>query len=182
MAERSRIAGEPASVWRRIGASAVDYMLIVGYLSILAISSVVVSAVSSFKLSALFGSPISGELSGFVIVTLPVTCYFAIFEASPRGATWGKRRIGLRVVTSAGERLTAARSFARTAAKLAPWELSHAAVWQFYFAKQGQLLFPSVLQSVAWILVILNVITAFVDPDHRALHDRIAGTRVVAAA
>ena len=44
---------------------------------------------------------------------------------------------GAGVVTSAGERLTAAHSFARTAAKFVPWELSHAAVWQFYFAKQA---------------------------------------------
>jgi uncharacterized RDD family membrane protein YckC len=180
--ERSRIAGQPASVWRRIAAIVVDYLLIVGYLVIVAIVSIVLRSVSPRMLSALFGSPMSGELSSFVLVTLPVTLYFAISEASPRGATWGKRRIGLRVVTSAGERLTVARSLARTAGKFVPWELSHAAVWQFLFAKQGPLIFPSVLQSIAWVLVILNVITAFVDPSHRALHDRIAGTRVVTAA
>jgi uncharacterized RDD family membrane protein YckC len=39
------------------------------------------------------------------LLTLPVTLWFAGWEAGPGGATPGKRMLGLRVVTTGGERL-----------------------------------------------------------------------------
>jgi hypothetical protein len=35
--------------------------------------------------SGLFGSPLTGELTDFVTLMLPVSLYFALFEASPSG-------------------------------------------------------------------------------------------------
>jgi uncharacterized RDD family membrane protein YckC len=175
----SRIAGPPANMRRRLAAVAVDYLPIAAYLIAVTLVAMLVRLGSPGSLEALFGSPVSAELTGFVLVTLPVTLYFVLAEASPRGATWGKRRLGLRVVTSAGDRLTVGRSLVRTATKFLPWELSHAAVWRFRSAAEHPPVLAYVLLLTAGGLVGLTLVLAFVDPRHRALQDRVASTTVV---
>ena len=44
----------------------------------------------------------------------------------------------------------------------------------------GNQLLPTILLAGSWLLVGLNVLTAVVHQRHRALHDLIAGTQVVA--
>jgi uncharacterized RDD family membrane protein YckC len=41
------------------------------------------------------------------------------------------------------------------------------------------LLAPHGLGALAWPVLALNWLAAFVDPDRRFLHDRVAGTRLV---
>jgi uncharacterized RDD family membrane protein YckC len=67
----------------------------------------------------------------------------------------------------------------RTAAKLAPWELSHAAVWQFAYARPTSSHIPIVGLVIVWLLIGGNVVSVLLDPKKRALYDRIAATRVV---
>ena len=76
--------------------------------------------------------------------------YFALLESSARGATLGKMALGLRVVTSAGERLSFLNATGR------------------YFAK--------ILSAI--ILFIGFIMIAFTDKK-RGLHDMIAGTLVI---
>ncbi|SKA27506.1 Uncharacterized membrane protein YckC, RDD family [Enhydrobacter aerosaccus] len=76
--------------------------------------------------------------------------YFAVLESSERGATLGKRAVGLRVVTDQGQRLTFANAFGR------------------YFAKIVSLL----------VLGIGFLMVAFTDRK-RGLHDMMAGTLVI---
>ena len=76
--------------------------------------------------------------------------YFALMESSERGATLGKMAVGLRVVSSGGQRLSFLNATGR------------------YFAK---------LLS-ALILCIGSLMIAFTDRK-RGLHDMIAGTLVV---
>jgi hypothetical protein len=62
----------------------------------------------------------------FLVLTVPVTVWLAGWEASPGGATPGKRLLGLRVLTSSGDRPSWPRSLLRTALKFTlPWELAH---------------------------------------------------------
>lgn len=76
--------------------------------------------------------------------------YFALLESSERGATIGKMAMGLRVVTSDGQRLTFMNATGR------------------YFAK--------ILSAI--ILCIGFIMIAFTDKK-RGLHDIIAGTLVI---
>ena len=76
--------------------------------------------------------------------------YFALLESSERGATVGKMAMGLRVVTSDGQRLSFLNATGR------------------YFAK---------ILSVL-ILFIGLIMVAFTDKK-RGLHDMIAGTLVI---
>ena len=63
--------------------------------------------------------------------------------------------------------------------KFVPWELAHAAIWQYTAAGSDELLLPNVLLAASWLLVIINVAMAVFDRRHRALHDRLAGSLVV---
>lgn len=76
--------------------------------------------------------------------------YFALMESSERGATLGKMALGLRVVSSSGQRLSFMNATGR------------------YFAK--------ILSAI--ILCIGFLMIAFTDRK-RGLHDMIAGTLVV---
>jgi uncharacterized RDD family membrane protein YckC len=171
-----RMDPAPAPLRARLAAVGHDYLVVLAYVTAL----VIVGVVASSALSGLFDDPIRGEIIGFVVLTLPVTLYFVLGEASASGATWGKRRMGLRVVTRTGDRLSLVRSLVRSGTKFLPWELAHAAIWQFSAGGRGSEALPTVLLASSWILVGLNVLAAIVDRRHRALHDFIAGTRVIA--
>ena len=46
----------------------------------------------------LFATPNLGHLTSFLLVTLPITLYFALLETSPWQATWGSERIFCRAL------------------------------------------------------------------------------------
>jgi len=103
--------------------------------------------------------------------SLPAWTYFFAADRSARGATLGKRWLGLRVAA-------AARARARTALKLLPWELTHLS--GFALGEEFGVLTPTqvvglVLANVlaaAWLLL------AAFSRGACSAHDRICGTRV----
>jgi uncharacterized RDD family membrane protein YckC len=119
------------------------------------IDAIVLSIVVSV-LATIFGVPLVPEdmehydptlnLLSFIIGWL----YFALLESSARGATLGKMALGLRVVTSNGQRLSFLNATGR------------------YFAK--------ILSAI--ILMIGFIMIGFTDKK-RGLHDMIAGTLVI---
>jgi len=76
--------------------------------------------------------------------------YHVVFEASARESTPGQRLLDLRVVDVAGHRIGALRALLRHAAG-----------------------------ALSWVTLNLGHALALVSPQKRALHDYIAGTRVV---
>jgi uncharacterized RDD family membrane protein YckC len=76
--------------------------------------------------------------------------WHAWFEASPRQATPGQRALGLRVVDVEGARVAPLRALAR-----------------------------HVAGALSWLTLNLGHALALVPPERRALHDFVAGTRVV---
>jgi uncharacterized RDD family membrane protein YckC len=167
-----------APVSRRLAAVGVDYAVIAVYLAGVTAAGWGLRQVSGGVVEAVFSNPATGELAGFALLTLPVSAYFVFFEAAPAGATWGKRRLGLHVVTDGGRGIGLGRSTVRTAVKFLPWELSHGAIWQFAFAGSGGSIAGTLLLIAAWLLVAITIAMTFTDRRHRALHDRIAGTEV----
>ena len=156
-----------------------DYLPIAAYLILLVVAGVAAGRMWQPVANVLFGSPLSGEASGFLLITLPVSLYFALSEASPRQATWGKRRMSLRVTDLAGRRVSHARSLGRTALKFAPWELAHACVWQISFAADRSSPVYVAGFSLVWLLVVANVVSMLASRGRQTLYDRIAGTLVV---
>ena len=113
------------------------------------------------------------------MLTLPVALYFALLESSSWQATWGKRRRGLKVMGTNGERLTRTRAIGRTLLKFIPWELAHTCIWQISFAPQE----PSPLITLGfvlvWLLIGANIVKLWLSPTHQTLYDRLAGTYVI---
>ena len=172
-------ARTPAGLWVRLLAFALDYVLIAAYLVILIAAGILVSRFAQPVAAALFGGPVSGEATGFLLITAPISLYFALSEASSRQATWGKARQGLKVTGVEGERLSVARSLVRTALKFVPWELAHACIWQISFAGDPSSPVYVVGFTIVWSIVGVNLVSLIVSPARQTLYDRLARTLVV---
>lgn len=168
-----------AGLWVRIAAFALDYLVIAVYLILLTTLTSAVNWIFPDILRTLFGNPLSGQITGFLVVTLPVTMYFALLESSSWQATWGKRRKNLRVVGRNNCRLRRMRAFGRTLLKFIPWELSHACIWQIRFSAGDPSLGIVSEFALVLILIALNIASLLVSPTRQALYDRFAGSYVV---
>lgn len=87
---------------------------------------------------------------GFLVMTLPVTLYFAVSEASPARASLGKWAVGLVVLREAGGRVSFGTSLARNAIKFLPWELGHTVAHQAAFSGDRG------LEAWVWGLLVLS--------------------------
>ena len=132
----------------------------------------------------LMSNPITADLVGFVTLILPVTLYFALYEASAAGATWGKRKAGLRVVGPDGGILSLPRSLIRSGLKFFPWQMAHTAMFHIpgFPMNPGQPpAWSPVLLGAAWTLVALYLVGLTPVFGRRTPYDRIAGATVVEA-
>jgi uncharacterized RDD family membrane protein YckC len=121
-----------AQVRQRIGAFLLDYLIIAAYLVLLVIIGVGLGfgpLRSVFR--AMFANPNSSEFSAFLLLVLPVILYFTLCECSSWQATWGKRRMGLRVIDTHGARLSFPRSLVRSLLKFVPWSKKHQAPYDW---------------------------------------------------
>lgn len=176
---RAHASRTPAGLRVRALAFAFDYVVMAAYLAVLVAVGAIVSRMAHPIANALFGNPVSGQASGFLLITVPVTLYFALSEASPRRATWGKRRAGLQVTDLEGRRLSRVRSLGRTVLKFVPWELAHWCIWQISFAADPSSPVYTVGFAVVWLAVGANVFSLLVSSARQTLYDRLARTLVV---
>ncbi len=172
---------KPAGLWLRLIAFGWDYLVILAYL----IPLVAVGA-SAYRFApevaaTLFSNPVRAQAVGFALITLPVTLYFALSEAAPKQATWGKSRAGLAVVDAGGSRLSLSRSVVRTAVKFVPWELAHFFIWQISFAGNPESPFYAAGFIGVWALLGTDLAAMFIGGKRQTLHDRAAGAFVVRA-
>jgi len=168
-----------AGIGERVAAFGFDYIIIAGYLLFIVVVGLIVNRFFPTFTSSLFGNPLFGQTTGFLLITLPVSLYYILFEASAWQATWGKQRKGLKVTRTDGTRLTLPRSIGRTLLKFIPWELTHTCIWQIRFAQQP----PSPLITMGfvlvWILIGANLVSLWISPIHQSLYDRLVETYVV---
>ena len=163
----------------RVIAFAFDYIIIAGYLLFVVAAGIVVNTYFPAVAHELFSNPLSGQLTGFMIITLPVSLYFILFESSAWQATWGKRKKGLQVTRTDGTRLTFLRASSRTLLKFIPWELAHTCIWQISFNRQAPPQIIIVGFVLVWILVGANIVSLWISPTHQTLYDWLSGTYVV---
>ncbi|TDD12116.1 hypothetical protein E1292_03110 [Nonomuraea deserti] len=169
------MAVEAASGRRRVAALGWDYLLIVGWLALLAGSYLL----GLRPLGWLAGAPlIVADLAITGLTVLPVWVYLLVTEAGTAQATWGKRRAGLILTAAGGGRAGLVRVMARNAVKLLPWELAHLAVLRLWTGKgDSAVVVPSLV--LCYGLVGVTVALVLSRGDRAALHDLVAGTRVV---
>lgn len=99
------------------------------------------------RLTDAIADTVSAPLLLLVVLAL---AWFALWEASARQATPGKRALGLRVGTATGGRVGLARAAGRHLAG-----------------------------TLSWLTLNIGHLLALTPPQYQALHDRIAGTRVL---
>jgi uncharacterized RDD family membrane protein YckC len=156
---------------RRITAYAID----IGLLAVVLIPL-------AFGLQALIGyrpdTGIGVWFASLITISLPSWIYFTLSDASPRGATIGKRVLGLRVAMTDGSRVRLRPALVRTAVKLIPWELTHATM----FALSPRLGSFSGLQAglltIVYVLLAAYLVVALRNRGERGIHDLVAGTDV----
>lgn len=172
----------PAGLLPRLGAFALDLIPILAYI-ILLLAVFAGIPLGIFHMQPDQGvHPVLFDAVVFVTVVLPVILYFAIQESSPRQATWGKRRFGLRVITKDGGRLSFVQALLRSVIKFLPWQIAHTCLFHipgWPFAVQG---FPAWVMAgfvILYALLFVYLITLTFTPKHRALYDWLAGSYVV---
>lgn len=168
-----------AGLWARVLAFAWDYLLIAAYLVVLTAGGLAVNLMWPALTQGLFANSLIAHLVSFLLITLPVSLYFALGEASRGQATWGKRKIGLRVVRTDGTPLNLARSFGRTALKFIPWELAHTLIWQVRFGAAAQEALINAGFLLVWALVAANLVSLVLSKTHQTLYDWLAGTCII---
>src|SRR3954467_6672159 len=131
----------------RIYAFLLDYLVIVMY-GMFVVGTI--SFVFRSFITPLFSiSPVIAELTGFFMMTLPVSLYFILCERSRWQGTWGKKKMGIRVVDSEGQRIELGGAVIRTAFMLLPGEVASFGICQF--------ILPSIFSEVT-VFVILNIV------------------------
>ncbi|WP_231597450.1 RDD family protein [Bacillus sp. SA1-12] len=92
-----------ASFKLRIYAFLLDYLVIVLY-GIFVVGSI--SLLFRSYINPLFSnSPVIAQITGFFMITLPVSLYFILSESSKWQGTLGKKKMGIRVVDVNGKRI-----------------------------------------------------------------------------
>jgi len=124
--------------------------------------------------------PFGYNLITLVMVVLPVTLAFTVWEAGRYEATPGKQKVGLRVRTDpGGERLSWQRSAARNLLKFGlPWTLAQSAVLALFTA-------PAADAAVGVIFAIgvpIAYIASLVIWGNRTVYDWLLGTTVISVA
>ena len=174
---------EAPKIFTRIAAFALDYLLIAGYLVILTIAgSFLALGPLGDGWQSLLSSPIRMDLVAFVTTVLPVITYFTLLESSESGATWGKRRMRLRVVNLRGERLSRSRAIMRSAVKLMPWQLAHTCLFHipgWPVAPQDPPTWVMIGLTSVWVAVGAYFVALAIGPTRRTPYDWAAGSRVV---
>lgn len=164
--------------WDRAAAFVLDYVIIVTYLAALTLIGWLLNSWFGIN-ESLFSDRVRAQLTGFLLVTLPVTLYFAVGESSDRQATWGKTKLGLKVTGDHGERVGFWRALARTGLKFVPWELSHTLVWTSAFSKEGIPVWVNYGFILVYGLIGLNLAGLVFSKKHQTIYDLLAKTYVI---
>ena len=169
----------PASFGARVRAFGIDYLIMSAYIVFLTLAG---ALAPKAWVAELMSSPVRAQVVIFLILTLPIIMYFAVLEATAAAGSVGKRRLGLRVVRTSGERVGFLRSLVRSALKFLPWELAHTCLWHIEgWPTRTAELSPGVIAGFVsvWVLVAAYLITMRFSTDRRTPYDQITDCVVV---
>lgn len=168
-----------ASLSQRIRAFLYDYVVIAAYIIVLIGVGVLLNTSYPTAATRVFATPTQSQLVVFLFLTLPVILYFALQESSPGRGTWGKRRVGISVVTVGHRRVGVVRAMWRSVVKFMPWELAHTVIWQMSASENPGEPVYMVGFGLVWLMVAVYAIGALKGPRRITLYDRLSGTRVL---
>jgi len=163
---------------RRLRAYAIDVGVMAGWQAVLAATS---ALPGGRRRAAYFRAPRTADLAQFTVGVLPAALYLGCGEAGRAQATAGKRSVNLVVVAEDGARASKGRIAVRIGVKLLPWQLAHLAITRVTGVVRGRHAERTAKAAfgAAIALTAVSLTLAARRPDGRALHDLVAGTRVV---
>jgi uncharacterized RDD family membrane protein YckC len=179
--EEGPVAGETATTestsWlrhgvRRLGAAAMDLWVVLAWGAAGGITYLILRTFGHVPTT-----PVASDVLGFLTLVVPVTATLAAQESSKHRATIGKRRVGFLVTATSGSQISFARSIARSSVKFLPWQLAHTGVFHMIAGSTDPIFMG--LAIGAQVLVLGNLAVMLLHPEHRAVHDLVAGTKVV---
>jgi uncharacterized RDD family membrane protein YckC len=168
----------------RTKAFAYDYLLISGYIILLAAVTMAIAKIAGLLGFSLIWpeNPILADLMAFLTLVLPVALYFTLTESSPRQATWGKRKAGIRVVDANGGTLSRKRALVRSLLKLLPWQIAHTCIfhlpgWPLEVTRVP----PAVTAGFVLIYVLVGfyIAVALISKKNRTPYDWAAGSYMI---
>jgi len=172
-----------AGLAKRLKAFAFDYLLILAYIIILAGVNfgIILRGKALEELFPFFALPVVKDGIAFLTLTLPIFLYFTLQESSNRQGTWGKRKVGLRVVNAQGETLTKFQAFVRSLVKFLPWQIAHTSIYQIKEVVPGGPTEPFDITGfvLVYILVGINIAAIFISKKHRTPYDWASSSYVI---
>ncbi|MCM3611863.1 RDD family protein [Planococcus sp. MERTA32b] len=167
----------PAGIAIRFKAFIWDYLWIFIYLCFVFLLSMVLMP----GLQGFFNGPVgTAQLTGFLLVTLPISLYFTVADSGIFNGTFGKKRTGIQVVNAQGMDISLLRSLFRIILKFLPWELSHFLIYRLMHLGEAE--FPlhlMIIGGLIYILMFAYILTAVFSKEKRSLYDRLSGTKVI---
>jgi hypothetical protein len=124
------VIADRAVAVRRLLAFAADYIVIVAWGGVVFGAVMLMTAGQPPRPA----NPWIAQGVGLLTMTLPVTVYFSVCEASWLQASLGKRLLGLVVTRASGESLSFRAALLRNALKFVPWECGHLMAQQAIFS------------------------------------------------
>lgn len=168
---------------KRLKAAAYDYLLIFIYIIVLAGVNFgfLLKGRALKDISPLFSSPIAKDTIAFLTLILPVILYFAYQESSHHQGTWGKQKVGIRVVNAKGGALTKTQAFVRSLIKFLPWQIAHTSIYQIKEVVPGGPLAPFNITGFVLVYFLIGIyfLSALISKKHRTPYDWVSGSYVV---
>jgi uncharacterized RDD family membrane protein YckC len=161
-------------IFKRILAWIIDWVVILLYAVLLFGTMMALTSFGIIQLGEVH--PFTGQIIGFLTLTLPVILYCILVEAGQRHATLGKRVMKVEVT---GTPLTTRQIVLRNIIKFIPWEFAHAGIlWINYVNTPETPLWIWLLLIGPQVLVVIYIMSVVATKGSRSVYDMIAGTRV----
>ncbi len=169
----------------RLKAFAFDYLIICGYILLLAgVTMAIIRISGSLALPLRWSEiPLLADLLAFITLILPVILYFTLQESSSKQSTWGKSKAGIRVVNAQGNTLTRKQAFVRSLIKFLPWQIAHTCLFHIPGWPLAVTTIPSAVSvgfALMYVLVGLYIVAALISKKRRTPYDWVSGAYVIA--
>lgn len=161
-------------IFKRIFAYVIDYLLIMLYAVLLFLISYSIHSINDSTMKV--QDPLTGNITSFIFITLPVFIYFYLYESSKRQGTFGKQLQKIKVQNNSKRNV-----FIRVFMKVLPWEIAHFGIhWSFYYDSQNLEipLWNWVVNIIPQIVVILYFISIVMSKGKSSVYDKIANTSI----
>ncbi|MCC6753373.1 MAG: RDD family protein [Saprospiraceae bacterium] len=164
---------------RRLGAVALDTILIGCYAGLLHLTAFLIRQLSVDPAST--ESTIKGQVMWFLAITLVVFLYFYLTERSAWRGSFGKKIFSVQVLGPEQQTASVQSVLCRNLFKLVPIEMAHVGMqWREHFAALA-LAPPDWVQWLFWLpagLMLVYLVSMLATAGTGSLYDRLCGTRI----